>query len=78
MVGVSAPLNWDAPAKHVTLIQRSDLLAKDGTFTERMHTIKFMEEVANVSLNTTPVEITETEVKAIDQTGWKNPSRQIR
>lgn len=69
MVGCECALELGRAGKHVTLIQRSDLLAKDGTFTERMHTIKFMEEVANVSLNTTPVEITETEVKAIDQDG---------
>ena len=55
--------------KHVTLLEMAPMLAADGVFTERLQTIHFAEEVADLHVNTKVVRISDKGVYALDQDG---------
>lgn len=69
MVGCETSLHLTAYGKSVELVEMGDMLAPEGIFTERIHTLDFMDkdEKLTYHLQTTCIEITEEGVVVVDK-----------
>ena len=71
MVGCEVALHLTHNGREVELVEMSDLLAVDAIFTERMHTLHYMDEDPNLTyhLNTKCLEIKEDGIQVVNKDG---------
>ncbi|MEE0510841.1 MAG: FAD-dependent oxidoreductase [Peptococcaceae bacterium] len=73
MVGCETALHLTANGKTVELVEMGDMLAPEGIFTERIHTLDYMEKDENLAYHTNMrcVEITNEGAVVVDENGRK-------
>jgi NADPH-dependent 2,4-dienoyl-CoA reductase/sulfur reductase-like enzyme len=66
MVGCETALHLAQHGRTVTLLEMGEYLIPDGLFTERLHTLHFLEQVAETHVSTTCTKITKEGVLAFN------------
>jgi pyruvate/2-oxoglutarate dehydrogenase complex dihydrolipoamide dehydrogenase (E3) component len=67
MVGCETALHLAQLGREVVLVEMGDMLAPDGVYSERMHTIHFMDQLLKYHVNTKCTKITDKGIQVIDE-----------
>ncbi len=69
LVGCETALHLSQQGRKVTLLEKGEYLIPDGLFTERLHTLHFLEQAVSTHTRTKCIQITTEGAQAIDETG---------